>query len=148
MQTFLINNLYGMSVGVTMGTLSHTRGISFVIPQHLAKNHLQGAVLVDTAGTNQPTELAGVLQSHKQQEHIQYRKVCYHSSDCVRVNAADHAHITRTSWQISDAFVQEVAQGLASVLIIVVNRLTLADQVSIWGHIHRLPGAFQLPPCL
>lgn len=80
-----------------MGTLSHTRGISFVIPQHLAKNHLQGAVLVDTAGTNQPTELAGVLQSHKQQEHIQYRKVCYHSSDCVgRIMLTFLVHLGRS----------------------------------------------------
>ena len=33
--------------------------------------------------------------------------------------------------QISDAFVQEVAHKLASALIIIVNRLTLADQVRV-----------------
>ena len=62
-------------MGVATGTLSHTRGISFVMPKRDVKHELEGVVLVDTAGTNQPAPLADVVVDRDQQEQMQYRKV-------------------------------------------------------------------------
>ena len=74
-QTFVINQLYGLSAGVVTGTLSHTRGISFVMPKASANAQLNGVVLVDTAGTNQPAPLTDAGETGEQQERMQLRKV-------------------------------------------------------------------------
>ena len=102
-QTFVINLLYDMHI--QHGDSSHTRGISAAWPTEDSKFK---AVILDTAGTNQP-----VNQSHCDDRQCVDREI--------------------RQRQVIDNFVVDIADAASAATLYVLNRMTTTDAVRDGG---------------